>query len=195
MNGRLIAIWFACLVAFVLSAAVLLKYDSTAGPHGSPNEHLSDSHRQELSLTPDQTSLLVFIHPRCPCTAATLSELERLVGRVHHLTSTTVIAYIPSEEPKEWADTGLTQRALRLPNSRLLLDEDARLAEAFSVYTSGHTLLYDRHSQLQYSGGITGSRGHEGANVGTDSILAILKGESATIRRAPVYGCLIRGMQ
>jgi hypothetical protein len=53
-------------------------------------------------------------------------------------------------------------------------------------------LLYDRAGQLQFTGGITGSRGHAGDNTGRDSVIRLLTGGGAARRHAFVYGCPIR---
>ena len=38
--------------------------------------------------------------------------------------------------------------------------------QRFGAETSGQTLLYDRDGRLLFSGGTTGSRGHDGDNAG-----------------------------
>jgi hypothetical protein len=42
---------------------------------------------------------------------------------------------------------------------------------------------------LRFRGGITGSRGHEGANTGRDALLACLRGSSEEFHTTPVFGC------
>jgi hypothetical protein len=48
--------------------------------------------------------------------------------------------------------------------------------------------LYDQSGHLQFSGGITGSRAHQGDNAGRQSLLALLSGRNARTA-TNVYGC------
>ena len=57
--------------------------------------------------------------------------------------------------------------------------------------TSGHALLYDARSRLEFSGGITVARGHAGDNVGRSAIEALIAGDVTVLRQAPVFGCAL----
>jgi hypothetical protein len=59
--------------------------------------------------------------------------------------------------------------------------------------TSGHVAVYDRSGTLQFEGGITAGRGHEGPSDGADAALAALTGRRPLISTAPVYGCPLIG--
>ena len=60
----------------------------------------------------------------------------------------------------------------------------------FGALTSGHVLLYGRDGRLLYNGGVTGGRGHEGANAGLSLAEKLLRsgGEPAS---QPIYGCAL----
>ena len=67
------------------------------------------------------------------------------------------------------------------------------IAASFGAFTSGQVLLYDaRRGALRFAGGITGARGHEGANAGRDALQSVLD-EGAAKARAPVFGCSLFG--
>jgi hypothetical protein len=68
-------------------------------------------------------------------------------------------------------------------------DDDGVEARAFGAATSGQTLLYDRNGRQQFSGGITGSRAHQGDNAGRQSLLALLNGGHNVRTGTNVYGC------
>ena len=70
-------------------------------------------------------------------------------------------------------------------------DDDRIFAEArrFGAATSGYVVLYDMRGQLLFKGGITAGRGHAVDNAGADAIKSLLRGRSADMNRAPVYGC------
>lgn len=65
-----------------------------------------------------------------------------------------------------------------LPDAAVFWDEKGEEAQRFGVATSGHVLVFDRSGVRQFSGGVTASRGHEGASLGIDTIAKILKVES-----------------
>jgi hypothetical protein len=71
-------------------------------------------------------------------------------------------------------------------------DENGQLASAFGAETSGHVLFYDANGILQFSGGITSMRGHEGRSLGGDAILARLLGREAAADQALTFGCPLK---
>ena len=58
---------------------MLLNHEGNAVPPGGTPEHWPQG--TEMSLDPKRATLLVFTHARCPCTRATLTELNRLISR------------------------------------------------------------------------------------------------------------------
>ncbi|HLK57286.1 MAG TPA: hypothetical protein VKU00_12010, partial [Chthonomonadaceae bacterium] len=82
--------------------------------------------------------------------------------------------------------------AASLPGVTALPDEEGREAQSFHAATSGYTLLYDGNGRLLYRGGITSARGHEGANAGQETLLALLQGQQPTHTQFPVFGCSLR---
>ena len=59
---------------------------------------------------------------------------------------------------------------MAMKNVDVICDEYDRERPSFGVATSGQVLLYDPNGELRYSGGITRSRGHPGANAGRAAI-------------------------
>jgi hypothetical protein len=100
-----------------------------------------------------------------------------------------VLFYYPSGEEERWARTDLWASADSIPGVHSIGDRDGTAAGQFGARTSGQVLLYDANGQLLFSGGITASRGHEGRNEGSDSLLALLSGEEASSRSTRVFGC------
>jgi hypothetical protein len=81
---------------------------------------------------------------------------------------------------------------------RVVADTDGADARRFGAIASGQTMLYGSDGRLQFTGGITGSRGHEGDNAGVDAIEAALQGDRSgldgdrTARTSTfVFGCLL----
>jgi hypothetical protein len=138
-------------------------------------------------------TLLVFVHPRCPCSGATIGELARILAKYHNRVTTAVFFYSPSTEAPEWHRTDLWLAASAIPGVRITEDLDGSAARMFGAYTSGETLLYTPDGRLAFHGGITPARGHEGDSAGQDAILSLLSGKPAASNSAPVFGCSIRG--
>lgn len=146
-----------------------------------------------ISRGPDQSTLLLFVHPKCPCTQATLTELDRLLVSLKDssvgLPQLVVVATVPPSADDSWRETATLQRAKLLPNAQLFVDRDGREAARFGATTSGFVMLFDPSGARQFAGGVTASRGHEGPNVGCDRLTAILRGEATKLSETPAFGC------
>lgn len=131
--------------------------------------------------------LVMLAHPHCPCTRASLAELERLMARGD--ADACVLFLRPRDQREGWETTDLWKTAAAIPRVRVVADTDGLLARAFGAETSGHVLFYNPAGALLFSGGITATRGHEGPSAGGDAILAALRGEDPASDRANTYGC------
>jgi hypothetical protein len=146
-----------------------------------------------IALAPNRPTLLVFAHPRCPCSRATVGELARIVALHKDGVSVAIFFYAPSTETPGWARTDLWRDASAIPGVRAIQDRDGAAARVFGAFTSGETLLFDKDGRLAFHGGITPARGHAGDSSGRDAILSLLAGKPAATNSSPVFGCSIRG--
>ena len=174
-----ISLGFLCVLAFWVMAvlagfAALMRYATTPGAAGPAAVMWPTA--SVLTPDPQRANLVVLAHPRCPCTRATMDELERLLTRCQGLVAVHVLLYRPHASPENWEKTDLWQRAAALPGASVQADDDGIQAGLFGAATSGHVLLYDRDGRLLFSGGITNTRGHAGASDGADAILSLLTG-------------------
>lgn len=133
-------------------------------------------------------ALLVFLHPRCPCTMATIGELERLLARTPALTDVRIVLLAPAADPAAWADSAAARRIDHLGAARVP-DPGGALARAFGAQTSGAVRLFGSDGALWFAGGITPGRGHEGDNDGTRAILCSLRASAPSPIATPVFGC------
>jgi len=135
--------------------------------------------------------LLLFLHTRCPCSQACLSELQRLRVRSPRSFDLLVVVGLPGQLDA----SDITKRLERLwgiPRSEVFLDPGLQETSRFGSYTSGQSLLYSSSGRLRYQGGLTGSRGHEGENSNAAALLALLSEEGPGLTARPVYGCGLR---
>jgi hypothetical protein len=136
--------------------------------------------------------LVVFAHPRCPCSAATFDQLAEVAANAGEATKISVVFFTPADAGAEWTQSPTVLQAAGIPGVTIVADERGREAGLFHAFTSGRTLLYDREGALVFDGGITGSRGHAGENAGATALLEILTKGGNVSTRTPVFGCPIR---
>jgi hypothetical protein len=122
--------------------------------------------KSAVRLVADKLTLVLFAHPHCPCTRASLHELDDLLAETQNRVSVTVVFTIPEGVPADWEQGDLWNSATSIPGLRVIRDQGGKEAHQFDVVGSGHVLLYAPSGKLLFSGGITASRGHEGDNVG-----------------------------
>lgn len=133
-------------------------------------------------------TLVVVAHPRCPCTHATLGELERLLRETRAAADVRVVMVEPEGLDVDRSG-GLWARAARLPGATVHTDPGGHEARRFGAATSGQALLYDDQGRLLFTGGLTASRGHEGDNAGRAALRALLTARTPETPTTPVFGC------
>ena len=142
-----------------------------------------------LPFESDRARLLLFAHPRCPCTRASIEELARLLTQCGDRPVAIVVFLQPDGVDVAWVRDALWRRSFEIPQVRAVIDPGGREQARFGVHTSGHVLLYDREGILVFSGGITAARGHEGANAGAAAIADWYRHGTADVSETPVFGC------
>ena len=154
------AIWFT---AFAVGTVVFLRFEFTPGDETrAPLVWPADS---ALTLRPDGMTLVVFAHPHCVCTRASLDELQVVLS--HHsrpVRAHVVFVQLPAFTDEEMRDESW-EKAGRIPGVERRIDEQGVEARRFGALVSGYTVLYDASGKLLFEGGVTGSRGQVGANV------------------------------
>lgn len=136
--------------------------------------------------------LVMIVHPHCPCTRASIGELEILMAKTKGKLRATALIFVPSKKDAEWARSDLLHQLERIPGVDTYIDEDSRMTAVFGGTTSGQAFLYDPEGRLVFSGGITASRGHAGGNYGRTAIVDAVYGREVTRRSTPVFGCIVR---
>jgi hypothetical protein len=184
------AIWIGLLL---IGHTVLFEYELTAGPLSKSKQIFPD--RSSIQLTHSRQNLILFLHPACPCSAATVDEFRDLMRQGKKDSVGTVVFFMPREKESEWSVAPIISSVKRIPNVSLLYDADGSQAELFGATTSGHLFLYDGRGILQFSGGITGSRGHTGDNQYFEMAKRTIVCKSPKFVTAPVFGCSLRGTQ
>jgi len=181
------AVWLAAVAG---GFAFLLRYKSTpgAGSGAAPAQWPAAS---TVERSTRRATLLLFAHPRCVCTRASLAELARMMARFHDRIEAKVLFWMPAGAPQDFRSGDLWTSASRIPGVAVLSDEGGREASRFGVATSGGVVLYGERGRLLFQGGITSARGHEGDSFGQERIASLLTSGAADRADAPVFGCAL----
>jgi hypothetical protein len=179
-----IALW---LILVSCGIAFMWNYQSTPGAQGDPPSQWPQESR--IKSIPQLPTLVLAIHPYCPCSRATIGELALLMAHAQGLVNANVLFVKPRGFSEEWEKTDLWRSAASIPGVRVMTDDQGVEAALFRSRTSGQAMLYDVQGRLVFSGGMTNSRGHSGDNDGRSAILSLLTTGTAISKEAPVFGC------
>jgi len=189
LNGRagLYTVWIVWALAVGFGIRELLIWDGTPGapsnaPQMWPQDSVIDRERSEKTL-------IMFLHPRCKCSQASLENLARATHQFHSKPHIVIVFTVPNQADGAWNDTALWGAANALSNVRVVADKDGIEARRFGAFTSGETQVYDDDGRLIFSGGITPRRGHVGMSDGLEALTAAINNASHFKGTAAVFGC------
>jgi hypothetical protein len=180
------AAW-ACLI--VAGYGSLISYQMKAGVPAAAYDSWPSG--LNLTLDPERYNLVMFAHPKCPCTDASLEELKIVMTQGHGKIVPTICFFDPAGLPADWAQTSLVRDAREIPGLNVVIDLNGSIAEKFGAKTSGQVLMFDGRGRRVFAGGITGSRGHAGDNRGRELVLALANRETSEPGQTPVFGCAL----
>lgn len=175
------------LFAISIGLFILWDYENTPGvgtkpPDRWPAESL-------LQREPGRATLVMLAHPRCPCTRASIGELDALMTQSQGRLTAYVLFLKPAGFDDDWQKTDLWQSAAKIPGVKAVMDDGGTEARRFRAATSGQTVLYAPEGNLIFSGGITGSRGHSGDNAGRSAIVSLVTSGESLRAETFVFGC------
>jgi hypothetical protein len=134
-------------------------------------------------------TLILFLHPRCPCSRATLRELQLLAADCGGRFALRIVFVRPPGVSDGWEWTDLYRSAEQIPSAVVSSDTEGTEAAQFSATTSGEALLYAADGSLLFHGGLTPSRGHEGDSAGRCALTSLIWGRAANCTQTAVFGC------
>ncbi|RYX86848.1 hypothetical protein EON83_01305 [bacterium] len=185
-TSSLIILGLAWLFLVTAGLGFTLNYEATPGVAATASDWPVASH---LQLATNKATLLVMAHPQCPCTRATIEELNNLLASCQDKVQVNVLFWKPKGYPKNWEQTALWRAAAAIPGVKVVTDEGGVEAHRFHASTSGQVFLFNPTGKLIFSGGITAGRGHIGDNAGRDAIVSLLTTGKAERQKTFVYGC------
>ena len=176
--------WF-CAIAF--GVIVLAAYGNTPGKPAPVTAESSWPAASQLIRRPGHKTLVLFAHPRCQCTRATLEEFHRILAQSQAIPTTYVVF---TDSGHTDAEAPLWHIARAIPGVQVLKD-GRNEARVFQAFTSGQTFLFDESGTLRFGGGITAARGHAGDNTGADAVLSLINAGKTSQERTFVFGCAL----
>ncbi len=144
-----------------------------------------------LSLSTKPLTLVMFLHPKCECSDASLNELLYIMKGSEKRLEAQIDIYFPQKKNVEWAHGALWEKATALPGTSLIPDKGGRIAYLFGARTSGETYLFNSNGRLLFHGGITESRGHIGESPGRRAIASIVSGKKPDATITHPFGCAL----
>jgi hypothetical protein len=175
-------------IAVVLGMCGLVRYQMTpaAFARTAPSQWPADV---SFARDGNRLTLVMTLHPECPCSRASLNELAQILSRSQGRINAHVLFVHPANAPANWIDSDLWRHAKAIPHATVTLDEHGRDMNLFGATTSGDVMVYDASGTLRFSGGITDGRGHEGDNAGLLAILSLVRDGKSQVSTTPVFGC------
>ena len=135
-------------------------------------------------------TIVLFLHPHCPCSRATITQLDRLCTIAAHDKVAVHIVFVGTTADEL---TGLTKAAESLPGVQTHFDSSRALARRFSASVSGETFAFDGQHKLIFHGGLTSARGHAGDSYALTALADWLRDgvlpAASSARRFPTFGC------
>lgn len=174
------SIWLALSI---LGLVILASYQSDAGAQGAAPRCWPTG---SSLIREKRNTLLIFLHPKCPCSMASAHEMTGLLTqKIRQNTSVYAIFVAPKGVSSDFVDGPLYKYCSQIEGLKIIQDRDAVEANKFAALTSGQIYIYDQSGKLQFSGGITPGRGHEGDSLGFDRCKEILAKSSTGKQEIP----------
>lgn len=188
-SSKVVRIFLIVLWAIALGAVyfIFLRY-SVASERNSGADIQTNWIQKYTSI--GRPTLFFFLHPKCSCSLASLTELENILRENVSYIKVIGVVSVRSAVDQEFMNSESVLRMKELKDIEMYYDIGSTETRNLGISTSGHVLFYDQVGELRYTGGITSSRGHVGDSIGKFELSNRLKeiySEQKFV--ADVYGC------
>ena len=178
--------WLGALAAGFIS---LHAYEATPGPLVRPPEGWPANSR--LAPSRGRADVLMAVHPRCPCTRASLEMLAELVRESQGTASVRLLFYRPQDSAEGWGSDGLQRATETVPGAVVVDDPGGVEARRFGLATSGAVVAFDASGRRRFAGGLTSGRGVAERSAGSIALGEVFARTNAgpDLTDCPTYGC------
>ena len=183
-----VAIW---VILAIGGLAALTVYSMT----GSTPAHAAAQWpaNELLALDPARPVLVLFLHPRCPCSSASITELDQVLSRHPGAFRVYAVLTIPPGMDANWEAGRNLEAARMLPDTALVFDRGGALTRRFGARDSGTILAFAPDGARLFAGGVTASRGHQGESLGSLTLQDLARGQTPRVAESPAFGCPLLG--
>lgn len=180
-NIVFIGLWCACLM---IGLSFLWTQESETGRQGNfPEVWPKKSHLSRIDGLP---TLVMFAHPKCPCSEKSISQLSQLLKDIEKKAAVHVVFYKPEEKKDYWAKDRLWSKVVRFKNTGVLIDSKKHETTLFDPKTSGQVYLYSPEGRLVFSGGITADSDND---LSMKGIKEYILEKKMVDKKFSVFGC------
>jgi hypothetical protein len=156
----------------------------------TPVDHWPDA--SPVPRNPGRATVLVAIHPRCPCTPATLIAVHELIRREPGRFDVVCLATHPIDAGDAWVHASNVEMAREIPGAVVVMDPEGDLAAAHGLRASGQVILYAADGKVVFDGGLTPGRGMVASG---EVVARLLDPTRSSLDRADAFGCPLVGAE
>ncbi|WP_435022672.1 RedB protein (plasmid) [Tundrisphaera sp. TA3] len=179
-----IALWLGMVAAGFRAIEV---HETTAGDVGRVPASWPDA--TTLDFVPRRPNVLMAVHPRCPCTRASLDLLLAGTRGMALDASIRLLVYRPEDATPDWGGASVMPFVGSGGGAAVVDDPGGREAATFGLVTSGAVAAYDGEGRLRFSGGLTAVRGRDIPSRGAEALGSVLSGRDPSTGSSSVFGC------
>jgi hypothetical protein len=183
-SSKLLVIW-----GLVVGSGIVLLEIYTARPGEAGSPPVLWPEKSLASRDVCRPTLLIFLHPRCRCSRASVAELGTIPSRMGHRVPAHALLFTPTHFPEGRGRSMIEDNLAAFHEVQTWPDREGVEATRSRGATSGHVMLYDERGRLAYSGGITSARGHRGDNDGRAAVIDRILNKGGHQWCSPVFGC------
>jgi len=176
-------------IAVGLGLWIMAGYENEPGQAGEPPDQWPKA--SQIQPRKDKHTLVMIVHPHCPCTRASIEQLAKIVAQCQEKLRAYVVFVRPEGFDDDWVHSDLWHSAKLIPHTQVIDDPLGIEAQRFGSVISGQTMLYDPNGQRVFAGGITASRGHAGDNAGHEAIVSLIHTGKSERQNTFVFGCAL----
>jgi hypothetical protein len=144
--------------------------------------------RSALKREAGRGHVVLFAHPGCPCTLATLTNLAELSERLPDRFEVSIV-FVTCGLNQDFVARAPVVKAAEQMRTARVWDDDGREAHAFGARVSGEVFAFNEFGEAVFHGGVTAARGHVGGSDGLRQLERTLMDSSRGVIEAPVFGC------
>ena len=134
--------------------------------------------------------MVVFLHPHCPCSRATLDAIKEILKNRSASIQINAVFVVPPEVQSGWEESPLLEECRSIPGIVTSLDFGGKESNLFGAKTSGDVFIFNSQGKVIFSGGITNGRGQVWTDRERETFESALTSPNH-IEHAPTYGCAL----